>query len=438
MSGEISARVAAARVLADVLSGKSLNVALPAHLEKTRPDDRSLTQELVYGSLRLWPRLEALVSAQLRKPLRNKDNDIFCLLALGIYQLSELRIPEHAAVSETVESARRLKKPWATGLINGMLRQWMRNADTWQRALPEAAHQALPPWLWQVLQRQWPDEAHGIADASRHRPPMTLRVNQKRVSAVDYVATLNEHGITAYVDTNIASAITLESATDVGNLPGFNEGWVSVQDASAQLAGTLLAPRSGETVLDACAAPGGKTGHLFELTPDITLMAADANSDRLARIRENCQRLHIPATIFQMDARLGVQQLGREQVDAILADVPCSASGVMRRNPDVKLLRTADDLVGFAEQQLAILTGLWPVLKPRGRLLYVTCSLFSEENDDVIGRFVKSQSDALIEPIEAPDTHKTQFGLQRLPKVTGGDGLYFCLLHKTEVDRQQQ
>lgn len=435
MNSEVSARVSAARALAEVMSGKSLNAVLPAHLERTRLDDRSLTQELVYGSLRLWPRLAVLVNAQLHKPLRSKDHDVFCLIILGLYQLSELRIPEHAAVSETVESARKIKKPWATGLINGILRHWMRNADTLQSALPEATQQALPPWLWQTLQSQWPTQAHTIAEASRHRPPMTLRVNQRKISVVEYINILDQQGISAGINESIASAITLDAATDVGNLPGFDQGLVSVQDASAQLAATLLAPKPGEIVLDACAAPGGKTGHLFELAPDITLLATDANNDRLERIRENCDRLQIPADVFQLDACRANEHFGGEHVDAILADVPCSASGVMRRNPDVKLLRTADDLASFAKQQLAIVTGLWAVLKPGGRLLYVTCSLFSEENDQVIMSILERQPDALIQPIEACGAHKTQFGLQRLPTVGGGDGLYFCLLHKAPQDK---
>ncbi len=436
MSGEVSARVAAARILAEVMSGKSLNVALPIHLQKTRLADRSLTQELVYGSLRLWPRLDALVNVQLRKPLRSKDHDIFCLIALGLYQLSELRIPEHAAVSETVESARRMKKPWATGLINGILRHWMRNEETLPSTLTEAEREALPPWLWQTLRAQWPSQAYSIAEASRHRPPMTLRVNQSKISVVDYLTALEQQGITARAGKAVASAIALDEGTDVNNLPGFTDGLVSVQDASAQLAAMLLSPQPGETVLDACAAPGGKTGHLFELASDITLLASDVSCDRLARIRENCERLQIPADIFQMDASRASEHFGQQQLDAIIADVPCSASGVMRRNPDVKLLRTAQDLLGFAAQQLAILSGLWPVLKPGGRILYVTCSLFREENDDVIMAFTKRQADALIQPIDAPDTHQTQFGLQCLPSVTGGDGLYFCLLRKNNVDAQ--
>jgi 16S rRNA (cytosine967-C5)-methyltransferase len=264
---------------------------------------------------------------------------------------------------------------------------------------------------------------------------MTLRVNQRKISVAEYINILDQQGISAGINESVASAITLDAATDVGNLPGFDQGLVSVQDASAQLAATLLAPKSGEIVLDACAAPGGKTGHLFELAPDITLLATDANNDRLERIRENCERLQVPADVFQLDACRASEHFGGEHVDAILADVPCSASGVMRRNPDVKLLRTADDLASFAKQQLAIVTGLWAVLKPGGRLLYVTCSLFSEENDQVIMSILERQPDALIQHIEACGAHKTQFGLQRLPTVGGGDGLYFCLLHKAPQDK---
>ncbi len=430
MSQPLTARAAAARTLGRVCQGESLARALPAGLEASPLEHRPLIQELVYGTLREWQRLEGIAQQLLRKPLRGKDADIFSLILLGIHQLSGLQTPHHVAVGETVEAGRSLGKPWSAGLINGCLRNYQRDVARLESRLTAAQQQALPEWLWGVLIEQWPEQALDIARASRTHPPLTLRINSSRVDPMAYQATLAEAGIAARISDHTPTALTLEKPRSVAKIPGFLEGLSSVQDASAQLSMALLQPREGESILDACAAPGGKTCHILECAPGTRVLAADISEQRLASLRENTQRLGLAPDIEVLDATRAGALLAGRKFDAVLADVPCSATGVIRRNPDIKVTRVMADIHQFAAQQVKILSSLWSLVKPGGRLLYVTCSILDEENDRVIEAASAALPRCRIAQIEAPTGIAMRFGLQALPSETGGDGLYFALLVK--------
>lgn len=426
----LPARAVAAKTLQRVLSGQSLNQLLPSALDAANPADRPLCRELIYGALREWPLLDARCDALLARPMRSKEHDIKALICCGLYELSHMRTPAHAAVSECVNATRALKKPWATALVNRVLRDYQRLGQDAPPPPDPATQHALPLWMWQTLLEEYGDRAVAIAEASRQRPPMTLRVNSGRVSRADYLVLLSEANIEAEPCAFAPAGIRLQRGVDVQALPQFEAGWVSVQDEAAQATAGVLALQPGEHVLDACAAPGGKACLLAEQQPGLAeLVACDVSSERLGKVADNIRRLGVPVRCETADARALPEHLLASGFDAILADVPCSATGVMRRNPDIKILRQHEDIAGFAEQQLAILKGLWPAVKPGGRLLYVTCSVLKAENDDVIEAFL-AQGGATCEPLSLPTGLSRQFGWQCLPTPDGGDGLYFSLLRK--------
>ena len=428
-----SPRAVTARILHRVLGGESLNKLLPHALDPAVPADRPLCQELIYGSLRHWPYLEALSQRFLRKPLRRKDQDVLALICVGLYELLHLHTPEHAVVSETVNACKALKKPWATGLVNGVLRSFQRQDGDLTPPLSAAAEHALPEWLYEALRREYGEHVEQIAASARHRPPMTLRVNQRRASRDQYLKTLAVRDIPAKPCTTSEDGVILERPLDVSQVPGFEQGEVSVQDSSAQLTARLMNPMPGERILDACAAPGGKACHLLEQQPDLTeLVALDISENRLQRVSENSLRLGLTLKTAVADSTHLPDSILAPPFDAILADVPCSATGVMRRNPDIKILRQAEDIDRFATQQLAILCGLWPALKPGGRLLYVTCSLLHRENDNIVSTFCAEQG-AVAEQISLPEGVAKHHGWQVLPHPNGGDGLYFAMLRKAST-----
>ena len=425
-----SPRAVAADIIGRVLAGQSLNRLLPEALDAATIAQRPLCQELVYGTLREWPCLEETCLTFLAKPLRRKDQNIMALLCIGLYELEHLSTPAHAVVSETVNATRALKKPWAKGVVNGVLRAYQRQEAVAKEALSPAARQALPAWLHTELRAQYDSATDQIALAARHRPPMALRVNQLKSNRDDYLRSLTEAEIEATPCAVSEHGVVLHRPVDVGVLPGFAEGVASVQDSAAQLVARLLAPQARERILDACAAPGGKACHLLEVQPALEeLVALDISEPRLQRVLENTTRLDLRLTPLVADASALPDALMDKPFDAILADVPCSATGVIRRNPDIKILRVPDDIAGFASQQLAILAGLWPALKPGGRLLYVTCSLLAAENDEVVSRFA-AEHGAQINSVTLSTGTPRQHGWQTLPDQHGGDGLYFALLRK--------
>lgn len=414
--------------MARVIDGSTLDNALAEYTAELPTRDQPLARELCAGTLRHFQRLDAVLVKLLDRPLRRRDGEVRALALIGFYQLAELRIPAHAAVSATVDATSLLRRHQTRGLLNALLRRFQREGEAIVAGLDDAARAAHPQWLWSVLGAHWPAQRDSIVRANNSRPPMTLRVNGARGDRDTYLATLRGAGIEAEVGKLSPAAITLAESADVTALPGFAGGDCSVQDEAAQLAARALAPASGERVLDACAAPGGKTGHLLEVEPAVALTAMDISEERLQRVAANLDRLGLTATLLTGDAGTPPQTLATASFDAILADVPCSATGVIRRHPDIKVLRRSTDIPEFAAQQIAILRGLWPLLAPRGRLLYVTCSILPAENSDVVAAFLDEHADAREVPLELPGAERCVHGLQLLPEIGGCDGLYFALL----------
>ncbi len=427
----VDTRAAAALAIAGVLEGGSLNQLLPPALDTVSERDRGLLQQLCYGTLRYCPRLQPQLRQLLGKPLKNRDRDIEALLLLGLYQLQETRIPDHAAVAATVAATRALNKVWAKGLCNAVLRSYLRERVNLDRKLSPAASAAHPDWLHAALQQDWPEQAGAIMAANNEQPPMVLRVNRRHGSREAYLQALAAAGIPATAGRLAPDAIYLQQPVDVWVLPGFAAGWVSVQDEAAQLAAQLLQARAAERVLDACAAPGGKACHLLELEPGIALTAMDVDASRLDRVRDNLQRLSLQAEVVQGNAAAPAASLQAQSFGRILVDAPCSATGVIRRHPDIKLLRRAEDIAALGNQQLWILQGLWPLLRPGGTLLYVTCSVLEAENSAVIERFLAGTEDAALLPVPLAGEQRA-CGVQLLPQSGGPDGLFFSLLQRRQ------
>jgi 16S rRNA (cytosine967-C5)-methyltransferase len=404
---------------------------MPPVLERVVERDRGLVQQLCYGTLRQYPRLEAVLLQLLDKPLRGKDRDLTALLLIGIYQLDAMRVPDHAAVAATVEATRTLGKPWARGLTNAVLRRYLREREELGENIDEAAGSAHPTWLYRIICRQWPAAAGAIIQANNGQPPMSLRVNVRQLSRDAYLDKLASAGMAAQASTLSPQGIRLAKPMDVTDLPGFSAGEVSVQDEAPQLAAILLGAEPGERILDACSAPGGKTCHILELQPQLKeMVAGDVDPQRLLRVNENLDRLGLEATTLAFNAAAPEGAYDERSFDRILVDAPCSASGVIRRHPDVKLLRRPEDIGQLAGEQLQILSGLWPLLKPGGIMLYATCSILNEENSQVVEKFLQQQNDASYQPAAASWGEPMSHGRQLLPAIDGPDGLFYALLHK--------
>ncbi|AGA84634.1 16S rRNA (cytosine(967)-C(5))-methyltransferase RsmB [Stutzerimonas stutzeri] len=427
-------RLAAARALSVVLSGKaSLGSSLPEVLGKVDARDRGLTQDLAFGTARWQPRLAGLADKLLQKPFKAADRDVEALLLVGLYQLFYSRIPAHAAIGETVGCVDKLKKPWAKGLLNAVLRRAQREGEA---LLAELEHDpvirvAHPRWLQKALKAHWPEHWEAICAANNAHPPMMLRVNRRQVSRDGYLAELQGAGIEAHPCEFSEDGIRLAAPCDVHQLPGFAEGRVSVQDEAAQLAASLLDLAPGQRVLDACCAPGGKTCHLLEREPQLAgLVALDLEPKRLLRVRENLERLHLQAELVADDARATERWWDGKPFQRILLDAPCSATGVIRRHPDIKLTRQADDIAPLAALQGEMLDALWPTLEVGGVLLYATCSVLPTENREVIAAFLERTPGAreldLAGGFGLPQMH----GRQLLPQESGHDGFYYAKLIK--------
>jgi len=431
----MDARRAAVTVLVEVFgAGRSLSASLPPVVRKVEdPRERALIQDLCYGVLRWWPRLEAIAAVLMRKPLKERDTDVHCIVLAALYQLLHTRIPPHAAVDEAVNLATAVGKPWACSVINAVLRRFLREraAVLEQADRDEAAALAHPRWMLDLLQAAWPDDWRRIAQAGNERPPMHLRVNRCRGGRDEYLCELAAAGIAAAPHPHGADALVLEHALDVERLPGFAAGRVSVQDAAAQLAARLLAALPGERVLDACAAPGGKTAHILELQPGLeSLIALDRDAARLQRVRENLDRLGLAATLACADAGTPESWWDRVPFDRILLDAPCSGTGVIRRHPDIKRLRREADIPSLVAQQERLLEAAWAMLKPGGMLLYSTCSIIPGENDGQIARFLARHPDAAARRLEARWGRASSAGRQILPGEDGMDGFYYACLDK--------
>lgn len=429
----MNVRALAAYVIADVLSGQSLSDCLPERLQQCKdPRDQALLQAICFGVCRFYFRLDFFLGKLLKHPLKKKDNDIRALLLIGLYQLAEMRIPDYAAVSDTVDAVKILKKIWAKNLVNAVLREYLRRAqelaETQKTYLP--AEYLHPIWLIEKIKKIYPDEWMNILNENNQHPPFTLRVNLARTTRETYLKKLAAENISAYIIPEIKSGIVLETPHPVEALPGFAEGDVSVQDAGAQFAAELLEVKRGFNVLDACAAPGGKTTHILEVAQHINLLAIDQDRKRLARVQENLQRLKFSAKCITADAANIASWWDGKEFDRILLDAPCSASGVIRRHPDIKLLRQPKDIEGLAKEQLRLLTALWPLLRKGGMLVYVTCSIFPEENNEVIQKFLSLHENAKEEKINGLWGQACDVGRQILPGMHLMDGFYYaCLRH---------
>ena len=425
-------RAVAARILAQVIGeGRSLPSAM-ADVPPALSDDRALIQEMCFGVMREFHRLSVVVASLLKKPLKEKDADVQALLLLGLYQLLHMRVPDHAAVSETVAATTALKKPWARGLLNGVLRNFQRQQKDLlaQADATEPGRWSHPQWMIDALRSAWPDDWQSVLTANNQRPPMSLRINLARVGVDDYLQALEKEGIGASRSEFTPSAIRLEQPRDVTALPGFSEGWVSVQDEAAQQAASLMALEPGQRVLDVCAAPGGKTAHMLE-SAAVEMVAVDVDAVRLQRVEENLQRLGKTAQCIVGDACTPEEWWDGQVFDRVLLDAPCSATGVIRRHPDIKWLRHESDLKALVKLQAQILDAIWPLLKPGGMLVYATCSVLPQENAERVIAFEQRQADAQLVATDVQWGLPAVAGRQVLTGSSGMDGFYYACLKKT-------
>lgn len=417
--------------------GRSLSDELPKQQDKADIKDKGLLQEISYGVLRYLPELEHDVRALMQKPLTGKQRVFHFLLLVGVYQIKYMRIPDHAAVSETVAATGALKNRQMKALVNAVLRNFVRasekNTQNKQEVLPASIEYNHPSWFIKKVQQGYPNTWKQILAANQHKPPMWLRVNQQHHTSTEYQKLLD----TAEIDINKiepqSHAIELTRPTDVHKLPGFEQGWISVQDAAAQQAARLLDCQQGDIVLDCCAAPGGKTCHILERTPDIASMTAiDIEASRLVRVEENLTRLGLKAKVIAADAADSTTWWDGLQFDRILLDAPCSGTGVIRRHPDIKWLRKANDIDVLVALQQKILKEIWSLLKPGGTLLYVTCSILPQENKEQIIQLLQTNTDAELLSIDGNNQcEKETVGWQILSGEENMDGFYYAKLLKT-------
>ena len=433
MNAPAAVRAAAARVVAQVArQHRSLDASF-ADAGAFVGNDLPLMRMLSYGTVRWYLKLRALLEKLSARPARTLEPEIESLALVGLYQLLDTDVAPHAAVSETVEAARLLGRPKATGLINAVLRRAQREAPPLLRAMDAdpALRTSHPRWLVRQLATDWGDELEPLLDANNGHPPFWLRVNRRRIDVPGCLDRLAAAGHEVTRSEHAPEALRLEKAVDVLKLPEFVSGLVSVQDAAAQLAAHLLAVPPGSRVLDACAAPGGKACHVLELTPELAeLVAVDSSADRLERVGQNLERLGLDARLVAGDAERPDAWWDGRAFDRVLLDVPCSATGVIRRHPDIKLLRRPGDIAELSRRQAAMLRALWPVLAPGGRLLYASCSVLHAENGAVVGQFLEEAPGARdVTPMFA-GLGRRSVGFAIRPGEAGMDGFYYACLEK--------
>lgn len=430
-------RQLAAQLMTHVVKdGSSLGELLPAAQEPLSARDAALLQELVFGTSRWSGRLQAQLALLMPKPLRRKDTDVNALLWLALYELQYMRSPDYAVVNAYAGLTGRLRKKWAKSLVNGVLRQFLRNqADIVARAdkQPEG-RSSLPGWILKQLRQDWPDSMESIVAAGNTRAPLTLRVNGLQCTRSQYLQALDASGLSGRDGPLGAHAVIVESSARVSALPGFDDGWFSVQDGAAQLAAELVDPQPGQRILDACAAPGGKTCHLAEMQPEIMVTAVDNSETRMQRVHENLQRLQLKADCRCADAADTGSWWDGRSFDSVLLDAPCSALGVLRRHPDIRLLRREQDIDALCAQQQRLLEALWPTVKPGGKLVYATCSVLKRENQQQVISFLTQHDDAAEEPINAPWGIACEAGRQILPGQHEADGFYYAIIRKKSVE----
>jgi len=444
----ISARLQALRWLVSVVSdGRSVNDLLAnPQQHSVATGEIAFAKQLLFGSLRYYHQTKAILDQLLEKPLKQKDLDIYGILILGIYQLRYLAVPDHAALSECVELTRKIKKNWASGLVNAVLRSYLRDADEIDKKLAKAKtyQYSHPNWIINQLELDWGADAKLILQANTQRAPMTLRVNRNKIGVAEYQKQLDQAGHVATCHPLASDALVMKSACDVYQLPGFEQGLVTVQDAAAQLAVDLLDLNDGQRVLDGCAAPGGKTTHILQRASNLCLTSVEMSETRINKIKQTLSRLEMSSNVICADILRLDDWWDGGLFDRVLIDVPCSASGVIRRNPDIKLHRKKSDLATLVELQQQILETCWGVLKPGGRLVYATCSVFKAENEGQMERFLAKHHANLVElPVKIasalvktqhPKTTRqigTPLGYQIFPGEAQMDGFYLCGITKT-------
>ncbi len=427
--GRLNSRAQAAVQVAQVLEGQSMS--------DLRPDPTGihdpLSQALVYTTLRHLSLLQATLAQYLDKPIRSRDLDLRCLLLVGIAEITWFATPHHAVLDQTVKASGQMGKTWARGLVNAVLRNHLRagppDGSQMQASFPEPSIRCShPQWLVDALIAGWPNDWAEIVEANNVQAPMTLRVNLSRIRRDDYLHLLAQSKIDARSLPLVKAGVVLDQPLAVADLPGFADGLVSVQDEAAQLAAELLDARDTMAVLDACAAPGGKTAHLLERAPTLSLTAMDIDPQRCQKITQTLDRLGLKAKVVVGDS--AAPEGEGESFDRILLDAPCSATGVIRRHPDIKWLRRADDIKRLRGQQDRLLNALWPRLKRGGRMLYATCSLLPEENHSTIAAFNAANSDVRVLPLTLASGVDTGWGHQLLPGQDGTDGFFYALLEK--------
>ena len=426
-------RASAAKVLYQVVDkGQSLTSALPIAQQLLPAKDRALLQEMCYGVLRWLPRLEFISRELMSKPLTGKQRPLHFLILTGLYQLNYMRVPAHAAVAETVNAVKVLKSPKLSGLVNAILRNYQRqqaqleaNADG-----NDSCKFGHPGWLIKRIKAAYPEQWQDVLMANNERPPMWIRVNQQHHNRADYQALLAADEIGSDIMASADSALRLAQPTDVYKLAGFAEGHCSVQDGAAQFAAQFLDAQAGELVLDACAAPGGKTAHILERQPALKhLVAVDFDASRLARVQENLTRMQLNAELIHGDASKPETWWQGDKFDRILLDAPCSATGVIRRHPDIKWLRRDSDIATLVQLQAEILDAMWQQLKPGGTLLYATCSILPAENSEQIAQFLARTPNAKSIALSA-DSADQATSWQILPDTQGMDGFFYAKLQK--------
>ncbi len=425
-----SDRLDALMILTDMLQQRTPLT----HLLQAKPSLSPLTKEICFGTARHFMALEAIASKLVHK--KPKDLSIWLCILTGLYQLHFLNIPDYAVVKETVALLESLKKTWAKGLVNAILRRYCREKDTLDAQLREDSNYQHnhPDWFVERVQHHWPDNWRAILSANDAHPPMSLRVNQSRIDRDAYLSQLQAHGIDGNASAVAPSGIVLTKACSVHDLPGFSLGMVSVQDLAAQLAVSLLDLQPGLRVLDMCCAPGGKTMHILETEPDLAAcVAVDVEATRLERVHENLKRLNLHAITLASDGLRPETWWDNISFDRILLDAPCSATGVIRRHPDIKLLRTPEEIHKICVLQQDLLQTLWPLLAAGGRLVYATCSIMPEENEKQIAQFVASQSDCRVLTISPSFGHATDHGWQLLPGENNMDGFFYSVLLRDET-----
>ncbi|WP_180122067.1 16S rRNA (cytosine(967)-C(5))-methyltransferase RsmB [Acinetobacter sp. YH12086] len=424
---DLNLRAQVVKTLLAVQNGQSLQSVLAQQMNIVSDKDRALFHELVLGCLRQWYALKQLTLPLLSKPVDNQV--VETCLYLGLYQLLCTRVAAHAAISETVEAAKQLGMGSLSGLINAILRRATRETEQFYDVLEQATN--LPSWLSKRLKKDWGEQFDELSYELKQIAPLTLRVNTRQVSRDEYLDILQDEGIDAHRCELSNVGIVMDESLHIPSLPGFEAGGFSVQDEHAQLCATLLPNLDGKFVIDACAAPGGKTAHILETFQPKKLIALDQDEKRLKRVVENLDRLDLDGKHVEIQTADAITYTAPELADCIVLDAPCTAVGVMRRHPDIRLLRQSGDIAKTVVLQKQILENMWKQLKVGGTLLYITCSILKAENEQQMVEFFANHADAQEIKIEADWGVEQIHGRQLFPKVGYGDGFFYCRIQKT-------